>query len=393
MTELLLDEKNSVFTFDGSLGQQIWEPSPVTRFRFKKPVDNETIAGWLKSNRPMCGIVFNGVPYVGTSDGFIDTPDKRITRIPEILVDEELFLDDYAKLSPAKAEAVGALRRFDKSHDALNTMGSDLVRRAMELYEKRNEVHSQHQMIDRYLDYIDYRLTRSSIVGFVVHKNKGRYYEQRLFDGSMLGIHDTDYGDRVNILCPQTLCQIDAETAGVVPAWGLYEGGISFDVKDGIETRTPMPCVDHRSLWSLNGKARYIADICPRDGSGYAPAKFATDGKVSAIAHGNHPWYVLDIKTSEEDGKITERRIEDCQPWILRIRDGQVYGCNADNVTNYTTGKKVLGGYHVTSLSDSSNLCTIDDGDKTLIFDFTTGKDNNHIYLPGKFKFLPTTVK
>jgi hypothetical protein len=68
--ELIINRKdrNKVFTFDGTLGEQVWEPEPITRFRIKKPIDNEWIKEQLAANQPTAGIIFNGVMYIGTND-------------------------------------------------------------------------------------------------------------------------------------------------------------------------------------------------------------------------------------------------------------------------------------------------------------------------------------
>jgi len=54
----------------------------------------------------------------------------------------------------------------------------------------------------------------------------------------------------------------------------------------------------------LKCQGRFAIDICPRDGSGYAPAKFATDVRaVTAIAQ-----YNLDITTKIKTKEGIEKK-------------------------------------------------------------------------------------
>jgi hypothetical protein len=104
--ELMVNRKgNRIFTFDGTLGEQVWQPEPITSFRFKTAPDNEWLREHLAANYPVCGVVFEGVPYVGTNDGCIYTPDRKIQRIPEIFVDPKVFFDEYHFTDEAERKA------------------------------------------------------------------------------------------------------------------------------------------------------------------------------------------------------------------------------------------------------------------------------------------------
>ncbi len=388
MAELLVDNKNRIFSFDGSLGAQAWEPSPVTRFRFKKPQPNEWFKERLKANYPTCGIVFEGVPHIGTSDGFIYTPDKKIQRVPEILVDPEIFIDEYQFANEKERKL---FRRFKSGDDGIREVCAlgdrGLIDRVAIADEKFRKVEEQERNIDRYLQE---RFSHLSIIGLAVDKRSRNTNEPAvLYDGSRLGIYVTESGVRVNPLVPHRLYQLSSTSAGMVPSGDPFDGAIVLNIKDGIETREIAHCVDHRSLWTLDGRGMFVQNICPRDGSGCSAGDFATDGRVSAICHGNG-YRDLDIRVVEGNGTIIERRIKNVDPMRLMIRDSQVYGFNADNVKNYTTGETVFDGHHILSVSDSG-LCAVAEGDRTLVYNPFTRKPVDSI--AGSYKFLSATLK
>lgn len=168
MTELLVDGQKRVFSFDGSLGEQAWEPTPVTRFRFKNGKSgNDWVDERLKANYPTCGIVFEGVPHVGTSDGLICTPDKRIQRVPEIFVDPELFIDEYPFADDRERQA---FRLFKSGEDGLDkllaTKDEALIERVFAVSNIFEKVVAQERNLDVYLSE---RFGRLSIRGFVVN--------------------------------------------------------------------------------------------------------------------------------------------------------------------------------------------------------------------------------
>lgn len=388
MTELLVDDKNRVFSFDGILGAQVWESSPVTRFRFKKPQTNEWVAERLRANYPTCGIVFEGVPHIGTSDGFIYTPDRKIQRIPEIFVDPEIFIDEYSFADDRERKTFRLLKSGERGLGKVCAMKDGaLAHRVFDIDETFRKVVAQERNIDGYLSE---RFGRLSIRGFVVETPRG-LGEAVLYDGSLLGICETLRGKQKNELAPLALYQIDASRAGFVPL-----DNRKFNFKDGIEAETSVPCVDYRSLWTLDGQRRLVDGICPRDGSGMAPAMFATNrddyNETTAISHGNHPWYVLDIKVNNNNGerKSWQIRLDPGDlPRRLMIKDAVVYGFYGDHVTNHSTGKVVFDcDDGIRSVADSG-LVAVADGDRTLIYNPFTHKPLDS--LPGKYRFLSAT--
>jgi len=386
MTELVVDDKNRVFGFDGSLGAQVWEPTPVTRFRFSKPVTNPVYLEWLSTNRPLCGVVFDGIPYVGTNDGFIDTPERRIQRVPEILVDKEIFLDEYLRNHPESVGAVAEFRRVGNNfpHD----IRPDLLDEVLQLYEATVKVGAQEGNIDRYLNNSG-GINFVSIIGLVVQKG-GRFHDEPiLYDGSALGIHETKSGKLVNALCPQSLYQISETNAGFVPSGDPFNPAVRFSIKNGVVTRQSAQCVDHRSLWSLCGRRMWVQNICPRDGSGCSAGRYATDGKVSAIVHGDGG-SDLDIWVKNGGRQEFQRRVENCDPLRFIVRDGQVYGFHGEGgAVNYSTGERFFQGHSITSVADSG-LCTTRAGSRTVVYDSFTHKPVDS--LDGKFKFLSRVV-
>ncbi len=395
--ELVVDRKNGnkVFTLeDGKLKEQVWEPTPVTRFRFKKPVENEWVRERLAANYPTCGIVFNGIPYVGTSDGFVCTPGKKVQRIPEILVDEDLFIDEYP-FKKGERELYDLYKK--EGLKALSKKEKNLVSRILEIDELREHVDSQNRSLDRYLAPPEHGLARISILGFVVHKEH-QSGEEKLYDGHLLGITRTEMGELVHNLIPHALLQINATTAGFVPSGYPPQELERIAIEDGFEKRIPVHCVDYRSLWSLSGQVVFVKDICPRDGSGYAPAKFATDGEVIAISHGNHPCYTLDILMQKNGKKKEVKSLElDPQklPQKLFIKNSEVYGYSGNAVVNFSRGEKVEVIFQpvtgkITSFSDSGN-CTVDmrDGERTQFYNVFTGQP--FADLKGEYEYLPAT--
>jgi hypothetical protein len=246
-------------------------------------------------------------------------------------------------------------------------------------------VENQERLLDSYLTGL------LSIRGFAV--NKG--YELGppiLYDGHLLGITETVTGKGINELPVQALCQLKPERAGFVPSGYPHVPFKRTIIENGIVIGTEMPCVDYRSLWSLNGCYRLVEGICPRDGSGYAPAKFATDGETTAVSHGDHPGYILDIRTKKSGEKEKIRRIDlDPRkiPLKLFIRDGHVFGYHPEGIMNYSTEKMVFSSPHrISSISDSG-LCTLSVGDQTHVFDYLRNKRVDS--LKGDYVFLSST--
>jgi len=397
-TELVVNKSdgNKVFLFDGKtgkLGQQVWQPEPVTRFRFKKPVENEYFKEHLATNYPTTGIVFNGVPYIGTSDGMIYTPNKKIQRIPEISVDPELFVDEYPFADEAERQLYVQSRK--EGLRALNGKPLGIWSKMFKIGKLVDNVESQERNLALYLGEGQHPPSRLGIRGFVLQELRG---EDTLYDGSLVGITETLTGERVNDLIPQTLYQIDnlnITTAGFVPSGDAFDcKAYRVSIEGGIEKRTQAHCVDFRSLWDLTGRGIWVRDICPRDGSGYAPAQFATDGELVAISHGDHPCYQLDILRNKPGQNVKIRTIDlDPQktPQKLLIRNGEVFGDYGDAIRNFSKEQDVLAikAGAITSLSDSG-LCTIQD-EKTLFFDVF--RDRQFRSLEGEYVFLPRTLQ
>ncbi len=382
--ELLIDNgyKKKVFTFDGSLGSPVWESEPITRFRFKEPVTNGWVKIQLGANKPTSGIVFNKVPYIGTNDGFIYTPDKKIQRIPNIKVDTNFFIDEFPFENGYERNAFA---RYKKSGiDAIRN--SKFLRRVLEIDKTFNTLAGQERNLDRYI------MGKLAIRGFVIDKDSYSMDTEVLYDGHLLGITETDTGRTVNDLAPHALYQIDPTTGGFVPSRYPPVAATKFIIEDGIEREEKAYCVDYHSLWTLSGQGRFVEGICPRDGSGYAPAKFATDGKIIAVSHGDHPCYRLDITNQTGHGEQEKIKSIDLDsrklPHKLLVRNGMVYGDSGNTITNYSTGKNLFvpSSGQITSISDSG-LCTVKEGIKTIIYNpFVSKKPIDS--MTGSYTFL-----
>src|SRR3989344_2770731 len=342
--------RNEVFLFDKGLGEKVWEPEPITRFRFKNPVKNDWIKEQLSANKPTAGIVFNGEAYIGTKDVMIYSSKGKIQRIPEITVDPETFLDSYLYAESSDREVFERFR--EEGFKTLDTSNRLQLDRILKIDEEYREVASQERKIDRYIT------GRLNIVGFAVSKTS-RDDPAELYDGHLLGITKTLSGKIINGLAPQALHQINPTLAGFVPSGYPPTETVRFEIENGFERRLVAHCVDYRSLWALNGQGIFVRDICPRDGSGYAPAKFATDGVITAISHGIHPWYKIDISRKTKSGEIEIVKSLDLDPnktpEKLLIRNGEVFGDHGEEMWNFSRGElwdSPIEG-NVTSIADS----------------------------------------
>ena len=390
-TELVIDRKNGnrVFRFDGALREQVWEPMPVTRFRFKKSVESDWLKEQLAANYPRVGIVFKGMPYIGTSDGYVCTPTKKIQRIPEIFVDEDLFIEEY----PFKDDERAAYEVYKKGGglEKLVLLGNSLVDKVLAIEELRLNVDLQNRNLDRYLAPPEHGIARLAIQGFVVQKTGQS--EEKLYDGHILGITETETGIVINDLIPHALYQLSPTSAGFVPSGYPPRALERIVIEKGFEKRVPVYCVDYRSLWSLNGQGIFVRDICPRDGSGYAPAKFATDGETVAISHGNHPCYKLDILKQDGPGRV-QVKIKSVNidpekiPQRLWIRNEEVYGDYGNAVLNFSKTETVFAprAGEITSFSDSGN-CTVQVEDRTMFYNPFTSQP--FAELNGEYEYLP----
>ncbi len=371
--ELLMPrvKKDKVFLFDGSLGDQVWEAEPITRFRFKNPNgNNEYLKEQLNANKPTAGIVFEDNFYIGTNDGMIYSSGKnrKIQRIPEIFVDPELFIDEFPFKNDAEKRAFKKYKK--EGNDGVDFKNIPLRDRIFEINEILKSVNAQDRNLGEFL-----LNSHWGIRGFVVNQSNA-FSLPTLYDGHLLGITETITGKPISELAPQAFYQITPITAGFIPAGHPGVSTSRWKIKDGIESRVDVPCVDYRSLWDLTGQGRFAIDICPRNGSGDTAAKFATDVKsVTAIAQ-----YNLDIteKVKTAEGiKKKETRI-DLQPNKsldkILIIDGQVIGHYGDGITNFTTGQSFNPPQgHVSSLSESG-LCTVSRDGKTEVYNSLTLK-------------------
>jgi hypothetical protein len=350
----------------------------------------------LKANRPKCGIVFNGVPYVGTSDGFISSQGKETQRVPELLVDSEIFIDEYPFRTTEERDIFRIFASYEKKGlDYLMRVakkrGRRFMGRMLDIGELMNNVKLQERNMDRYLDE---RMDWLAIVGFVVNKGRASHDEPLLYDACRLGIYETITGKRVNSLVPQRLHQLNPELAGFVPSGNPVMSPLTLEIKAGIEERTERECVDYRSLWTLNGKGILVRDICPRDGSGYRGAEFVTDGKTTAKSHGNCPEYRLDIEDNKTPGCKRTQRIKlppSGTPWKLFLKEGQVFGFYTNRVINHSAQKTTLKDMEVSSVSESGLGSVVDsDKSRTRFYDITTGKLVDEF--TGNYRFLPQRV-
>ncbi|MFC1755224.1 hypothetical protein ACFL96_17840 [Thermoproteota archaeon] len=382
--ELVVDGGNKVFAFDGSFGEQIWEPKPIRRFRFKNPVENEWLQEVLSANIPTAGIVFDSIPYIGTNDGCIYTLDKMIQRVPEIFVDPELFVDEYSFLDDDERQAFKMFKA--DGPEALDFSRKDLVRRVLDVDKIHRDVVHQEHSIDIYL-----RGSYSGIRGFVVDKGFNDESES-LYDCHMLGITRTQTGENINELAPHAVYQLPDSRAGFVPAGSPHFPTSKIRIKDGILENIEVSCVDYRSLWNLPGQGRFVENICPRDGSGCSPGKFATDGEVVAISHGNHPFYMLDILERGKNRvheKVKSLDLDPSKlPSKLLIRDGSVFGDYGNTIRNFSTEEDLFTPKHgeISSISDSG-LCTVEDDGDTAVYDPLSGKQLDSA--KGEYVFLP----
>ena len=389
--ELIVDKDDRVFAFDDTLRDQVWEPSHVTRFRFKVPPTNEYFQERLARNYPTAGIFYNNTPYIGTSDGFICTPSKKIRRIPEILVDPEIFIKEF----PFRSEEERTLFKEYKTSgvETIQSVSKKLVNRIFEIDELYNTVRAQENNLDRYLTPKEMGIPRIAIIGFVIDStNEHRFPE--LYDGHLLGITQTNTGKMVNNLIPHALHQILPNTAGFVPGGYPPTALERITIIEGLEKRTQVYCVDYRSLWSLHGQGMFVRDICPRDGSGYAPAKFATDGETIAISHGNHPCYQLGILKQNRGVQEKVKTIDlDPQktPTKLLIRDGQVYVDYGEHMRNFSTEEDLplTQEGRISSISESGKY-TIQHEGRTLFYALLDSQAPIQV-LKGEYHFLAQT--
>ena len=379
--ELLINPKNEVFTFHDELGEKVWEPQPITRFRFKKPIENSYIRELLEANSPVAGIFFNGNYFIGTNDGMIYTKDKTIQRIPEIIVDKEIFLDEYIDVK----EKYLFLKFKKDGLAALDFQDEQLVKRIFEIHESYNSSVNQRDNIDQYLrGYL-------SIRGFVVSQSNK---EDVLFDGHLLGISDTISGELINPMPVQALYQITSNKAGFVPSRYPPVPSTRTEINKGIIKNLETQCVDHNSLWDITGQGIFVKDICPRDGSGYAPAKFATGDGLVAISHGDHPFYFLDImeiNNGHQERKSRVRLDHNKLPSRLWIVNRNVLGNYGNTIKNFSTGEDIFTPRtgEISSISDSG-LCAVVDEEETIIYNPISNRANHKPVgvLKGEYKFL-----
>jgi len=157
-------DRNKVFTFEGGLGDLVWEPDPVKRFNFKIFPTNEHLKGLLEANVPLSGIVFEGIPYIGTNDGFIYFNDKKVQRIPEIIVDATGFIDWFSFKSDEEKMAFQNYK--EKGVKALNLQNRSLIQRIIEIDGLFNLISNQEEYLySRYLSgYLGIR-------GFAIQKD------------------------------------------------------------------------------------------------------------------------------------------------------------------------------------------------------------------------------
>ncbi|MDO8661271.1 MAG: hypothetical protein Q7K43_05250 [Candidatus Woesearchaeota archaeon] len=353
--------QEQVFTFDGSLGTQVWESTPVTRFRFSKPVENDYFKKQLAANHPTAGILFQGIPYVGTSDGFVypagsQNPQQRI---PEILVDTEIFVQDYKFSDANERKAFEKFRQAD-SETNFASIDETVLNRLFKINRTLVDVIHQERILDCYLEGM------IAIRGFVANKDPERE-TLTLYDAHPLGISDTCSGKIINDIEPHVLCQVTPELGGFVPAWN--PNGVPINtIEAGIVKNKLARCVDYKSLWNLQGSRRLVQNICPRDGSGYAAAKFATNGVLSVVSHGNHPCYHFDIYRKENGMNEKVKSIElDLlrTPSKLFIREGEIFGLQGTVITNFSKREDLFipKQGRITSIADSG-LCTVQIDDK-----------------------------
>lgn len=372
---------SKVFTFEDKLGDQIWESEPIKRFRFKN-MDNEYIKEQLSMNYPTTGIIFNNTPYIGTNDGLIQTPDKVIQRIPEILVDTDIFLDEYPFANDAEKQAF--LEYKKKGFDGIDFKNERLTDRIFEIDKLFKCVIYQRDRMDPYLrGYL-------AIKGFAIDKpdslNNG---EPKLYDGHLLGISNTITGEIINPVKPHTLYQINPYKAGFIPSGYPVIPSTRSTISNGIEERVENRDIDHRSLWDLTGQEMLAEGICPRDGFGYAPAKFATNGEITAISHGDHPWYTLDIFKKKEgiQEKFKSIVLDPCiLPQKLLIIDGEVFGDYGNRIRNFSEGEDLFSTQEEISSIADSGLCTVNYKERTAVFNpFTSRRLDS---FEGDYRFL-----
>lgn len=166
-----------------------------------------------------------------------------------------------------------------------------------------------------------------------------------------------------------------------------------IEIENGLERRLPTFCVDYKSLWNLIGQEIWARDICPRDGSGYRAAKFAIDGNLTAISHGNHPEYFLNIiKRTEQGGTevVSSENLDPSKlPIKILIRDGEVFGDYGNTIRNFSakTDVEQITEGDITSLSDSGNY-TVKHNEKTHIQTIGSNKTDT---LKGDYVFIEAT--
>lgn len=386
--ELIVDkDRNSVFTFENGLVDKVWEPEPVSRFKFLNQVENEWLIEQLSANKPTAGIIFDGVPYIGTNDGMVYTPEKKIQRIPDIFVDGNLFLETFPYTSVYEKQLFKDFKKGDM--DALYLFNEGLVQRMLMIDEQYRAVLQQERNIDRYLT------GRLAIRGFGVSKQFDKS-SPNLYDSSLQGVNETLTGNLVNDLPVHAIQQIKSDSAGFVPFGYPPIKQSKFVIEDGFEKEKDVYCVDYHSLWTLSGHGKMIDGICPRDGSGYSPAKFTTDGEVTAILHGNHPCHLLDIYYQEGCGEKEQVKSIEINPnkipQRIMVYEGRIIGDYGNCIRDFSREEVIFSPNDgkITSISDSG-LCTVESNNRTHVYDpFNKAQLDN---LDGSFVFLSSTPK
>lgn len=381
------NKNNEIFTFEGGLVSKVWEAEPITRFNFKDPVENEWLKENLANNKPTAGIVFNGDAYIGTNDGMVYSPTGKTQRIPSIMVDTEIFIDNCQFQEEPER---GLFKEFIKELGnntyikKLNEVAKEnpkLIHKFFEANKKYNKVYNQNDDLRYYLDgYLGIR-------GFAINKNSN--LEGALYDGHLLGITKTITGKLINDLTPHILHQINNNTAGFIPLAYPTMHMTKTEIKNGLIEETKIKPIDYRSLWDLNMPHKMLVEgICPRDGSGYTPAKFATDGEIIALSHGNHPSYMLDILNDKN--KKTINLDPSKTPNKLLIKNCIVLGDYGNVIRNFSADKDIFTPKNgiITSLSDSG-LCTVQNDEQTEIYNIFDSKKIDS--LKGTYEFLDAT--
>jgi hypothetical protein len=388
--ELLVDKNNNnqVHIFNENEGlKKVWEPQKVTRFRFKNPVKDEKLKTLLERNKPTCGIIFRQKPYIGTNDGNIYTPTSKIQRIPEIITDPQIFIEEYPYRSQKEKEL---FKKFQKiGTKALEFHKRCLINRIFEINLQLESVMTQQDYMQKFIN------NYFAIKGFVIDKDPILGQGECLYDGHLLGITRTNKDIKVNNLTPLMLYQITKNRAGFIPK-GTDGNSQKTKINGGIERKIDLYCVDHRSLWDLSGREKLIERIYPRNQVNYTPAIFATNGKLIAILQTNELNSRLDIL--ERKDEICYEKIKSIQfdnknlPLKLFIKNNQIHGIYPNAIRNFSTDRDIFlpKEGNITSFSQSQ-LCTIYSNNKTFIYNPFNSKRIGE--LEGYMKFLSQTFQ